>query len=208
MHAMPSDVAFTPAVKAIQQRKGSRGAYARMERGRGWQTAITPDLADFLADLDMFYLGTANSEGQPYIQYRDGPPGSASTLVEEGKHRDIHGADAAREALRKSVTGLTRERARYIDQRLVAGDPAQALLDAVGANPANLIVVGNRGLGASQGQLLGSVPAAVVRNAVCDVLVVQTSALDEERMFRPAEGTADGAGPVAEADPGGRSSAR
>ena len=46
-----------------------------MERGRGWQTTVTPDLAEFLADLDMFYLGTANAEGQPYIQYRGGPPG-------------------------------------------------------------------------------------------------------------------------------------
>ncbi|MBM2620273.1 MFS transporter [Actinoplanes sp. LDG1-06] len=102
----------------------------------------------------------------------------------EGVHRDIHGLEVAREALDKSVTGLTRERARYIEQLLVRGDPAQALLDTVGNNPANLIVVGNRGLGASQGQLLGSVPAGVVRNAVCDVLVVQTSALDEERLFR------------------------
>jgi maltose/moltooligosaccharide transporter len=105
-------------------------------------------------------------------------------------HRDIFGVDAAREALAKSVTALTRERARFIDQRIVAGDAAQALLDTVGANPANLIVVGNRGLGASEGQLLGSVPAGVVRNAVCDVLVVQTSALDEERLFaKPAEET-------------------
>ena len=103
----------------------------------------------------------------------------------EGAHRDLYGAEAAREALEKSVTGLTKERARYIEQRLVAGDPAQALLDTVGANPANLIVVGNRGLGASEGQLLGSVPADVVKNAVCDVLVVQTSALDEDRMFAP-----------------------
>jgi len=46
-----------------------------MERGRGWQTTVTPDLAEFLADLDMFYLGTANAEGQPYIQYRGGSPG-------------------------------------------------------------------------------------------------------------------------------------
>ncbi|MDG3006744.1 pyridoxamine 5'-phosphate oxidase family protein [Paludisphaera mucosa] len=75
MHEVPSDVAFTPAVKAIQQRKGSRGGYARMERGGGWSTIVTPDLAEFLADLDMFYLGTANAEGQPYIQYRGGPPG-------------------------------------------------------------------------------------------------------------------------------------
>jgi maltose/moltooligosaccharide transporter len=112
--------------------------------------------------------------------YRGGAPGASTSA---GMHRDIYGADAAREALGKSVTALTKERARYIDQRIVEGDPAQALLDAVGNNPANLIVVGNRGLGADEGQLLGSVPAGVVRNAVCDVLVVQTSALDEDRLF-------------------------
>jgi len=124
--------------------------------------------------------------------YREDAP--AGTAVTEGAHRDIYGAEVAREALGKSVTGLTKERARYIEQRLVAGDPAQALLDTVGQNPANLIVVGNRGLGASKGQLLGSVPADVVKNAVCDVLVVQTSALDEERLFAPdpsGAGTAD-----------------
>src|SRR5947209_16875048 len=75
MRTFPSDVAFTPAVKALQQRKGSRQSYARMEKGRGWRTTVTPDLVEFLADLDMFYLGTANAEGQPYIQYRGGPPG-------------------------------------------------------------------------------------------------------------------------------------
>lgn len=112
--------------------------------------------------------------------YREG----SDKAPAEGVHRDLYGVEVAREALDASVTGLTRERARYIEQRLVQGDPAQALLDVVGANPANLIVVGNRGLGASQGQLLGSVPAGVVRNAVCDVLVVQTSALDEERLFK------------------------
>jgi maltose/moltooligosaccharide transporter len=126
--------------------------------------------------------------------YRDGGGGARPAPGPgAGVHRDIHGIEAAREALGKSVSGLTNERVRYVEQQLVAGDPAQALLDAVGANPANLIVVGNRGLGASEGQLLGSVPAAVVRNAVCDVLVVQTSALDEDRMFaarHPAEGGA------------------
>jgi maltose/moltooligosaccharide transporter len=141
--------------------------------------------------------------------YRDSSTGGASPAGEKF-HRDLYGAEAARKALEKSVTGLTRERARYIEQRIVAGDPAQALLDTVGANPANLIVVGNRGLGASEGQQLGSVPAGVVRNAVCDVLVVQTSALDEERMFSagvPAE-AADGDGPTTGADPGGRSPTR
>jgi predicted pyridoxine 5'-phosphate oxidase superfamily flavin-nucleotide-binding protein len=75
MRKFPSDIAFTSAVIAIQERKGSRTSYARMERGRGWETTVTPELAEFLADLDMFYLGTANAEGQPYIQYRGGSPG-------------------------------------------------------------------------------------------------------------------------------------
>ena len=75
MRNVPSDVAFTPAVKAVQEWKGSRKSYARMEQGAGWQTTVTPELADFIADLDMFFLGTANAEGQPYIQYRGGLPG-------------------------------------------------------------------------------------------------------------------------------------
>jgi maltose/moltooligosaccharide transporter len=138
--------------------------------------------------------------------YTDADP-STAPAPGEGQHRNIYGVDAARAAMGKSVTELTRERARYIDQQLVAGDPAQALLDTIGANPANLIVVGNRGLGANEGQLLGSVPAAVVKNAVCDVLVVQTSALDEDRLrddrlFKrdPAAAAADDSRPSPGAD--------
>ena len=56
---------------------------------------------------------------------------------------------------RSRSPALTKERARYIEQRLVRGGPAQALLDTVGANPANLIVVGNRGLGAQRGTAAG-----------------------------------------------------
>ncbi len=82
MRTFPSDVAFTPAVKAVQEARGSRRSYARMEKGRGWRTTVTPDLDDFLADLDMFYLGTANAEGQPYIQYRGGPPGFLKAIDE------------------------------------------------------------------------------------------------------------------------------
>lgn len=75
MREFPSDIAFTPAVKAIQSEKGSRSSYSRMEERGGWQTTVTPELEAFLADLDMFYLGTSNAEGQPYIQYRGGVPG-------------------------------------------------------------------------------------------------------------------------------------
>jgi predicted pyridoxine 5'-phosphate oxidase superfamily flavin-nucleotide-binding protein len=82
MRAIPSDVAFTLAVKVIQDRKGSRSSYAHMEEVRGWQTVVTPELSEFLADLDMFYLGTANAAGQPYIQYRGGSPGFLRVLDE------------------------------------------------------------------------------------------------------------------------------
>jgi len=70
-----SDIAFTPAIKAIQARKGSRQTYARMEEGGAWRTTITPDLADFIAAQTSVFLGTANAEGQPYIQHRGGPAG-------------------------------------------------------------------------------------------------------------------------------------
>lgn len=77
-----SDVAFTPAVKAIQSRKGSRSAYARMESQGGWATAITPDLAAFIAAQTSVFLATANAQGQPYIQHRGGPPGFLQVLDE------------------------------------------------------------------------------------------------------------------------------
>ena len=80
MRPIPSDIAFTDSVKAIQTRKGSRRGYARMESAGGWETRVTPQLAEFLAELDMFYLGTANAAGQPYIQYRGGPPGFLKVL--------------------------------------------------------------------------------------------------------------------------------
>lgn len=78
-----SDIAFTPAVKAIQTEKGSRSSYARVEASGGWETTVTPELRAFLTELDMFYLGTANAGGQPYIQYRGGPAGFLKVVDEK-----------------------------------------------------------------------------------------------------------------------------
>ncbi len=77
-----SDIAFTPAVKAEQVRRGSRAQYERLEQGRGWASVVTPDLAQQLAAVRSFYLGTASAEGQPYIQHRGGPPGFLAVLDE------------------------------------------------------------------------------------------------------------------------------
>jgi len=75
-----SDIAFTPSVKAIQERKGSRKQYARMEESDGWSDTITQELADFLSEVDSLYLATANVDGRPYIQHRGGPKGFLKVL--------------------------------------------------------------------------------------------------------------------------------
>ncbi|MDF8332181.1 pyridoxamine 5'-phosphate oxidase family protein [Novosphingobium cyanobacteriorum] len=75
-----SDIAFTPSVKAFQSARGSRESYARIEQRGGFRTAITADLAEFIAGIDTAYLATATAEGQPYAQHRGGPPGFIQVL--------------------------------------------------------------------------------------------------------------------------------
>ncbi len=77
-----SDVAFTPTVKALQARKGSRQGYEKMEERGAWQTRISPELAAFIAAQTSVFLATANAAGQPYIQHRGGPPGFLRVLDE------------------------------------------------------------------------------------------------------------------------------
>ena len=80
MNTPISDIAFTPSVKAIQERKGSRTQYARMEERDGWEHTITPELTDFLGEMDSIYLATANAGGRPYIQHRGGAKGFLKVL--------------------------------------------------------------------------------------------------------------------------------
>jgi hypothetical protein len=77
-----SDIAFTPAVKAAQKKRGTREAYVKMEQRGGWQNKVTAELAEFVAQRDSFYLATASADGQPYIQHRGGPKGFLKVLDE------------------------------------------------------------------------------------------------------------------------------
>jgi hypothetical protein len=79
-HTYSSDVAFTPAVKAIQTRKGSRDAYADVEERGGWRTEIDENLAAFLGETNSLFFATASADGQPYIQHRGGPKGFVKIL--------------------------------------------------------------------------------------------------------------------------------
>ena len=71
-----TDIAFSPAVKAAQTRKGSRKAYEGMEMG----DAITPDLKTYIQTRDSAYLATASADRQPYVQHRGGPAGFLKVL--------------------------------------------------------------------------------------------------------------------------------
>jgi predicted pyridoxine 5'-phosphate oxidase superfamily flavin-nucleotide-binding protein len=70
-----SDIAFTASVKAVQTRKKSRAAYARIEARGGFRVVVDEELKKFLAEVDTAYLATANAAGQPYAQHRGGPKG-------------------------------------------------------------------------------------------------------------------------------------
>ena len=77
-----TDIAFSPAVKAVQERRGSRTAYARLEQNGGWDTMVDAVLAKFIAGQRSFYLATASKDGQPYVQHRGGPPGFLRVIDE------------------------------------------------------------------------------------------------------------------------------
>jgi uncharacterized protein len=80
MYAYPSDVAFTPSVKTVQTRKGSRASLKHREESHPWPKNIPPELAKFIEAQVSVFLATANVDGQPYIQHRGGPPGFLRVL--------------------------------------------------------------------------------------------------------------------------------
>ena len=66
---------FTPVVKALQEKYGSRRQYARMEEGGSSADRLGPEETRFIAERDTFYMATIGSSGWPYIQHRGGPKG-------------------------------------------------------------------------------------------------------------------------------------
>jgi predicted pyridoxine 5'-phosphate oxidase superfamily flavin-nucleotide-binding protein len=73
---------FTPVVKALQERYGSRRQYAKREDSGFSQDGIGPSEIEFLAESDSFYMASTGATGWPYIQHRGGPHGFLKVIDE------------------------------------------------------------------------------------------------------------------------------
>ncbi|HXA50039.1 MAG TPA: pyridoxamine 5'-phosphate oxidase family protein, partial [Candidatus Acidoferrum sp.] len=69
------NLVFTPVIRALQEKHGSRRQYARMAAGAGERDRLGPDESAFLAERDSFYIATVGATGWPYVQHRGGPKG-------------------------------------------------------------------------------------------------------------------------------------
>ena len=77
-----ASIVFTPAARQAQAERGSATSYAQRV-AEGFPDTITPELAKFIAEQDMAFLGTASGEGAPYIQHRGGPKGFIKVVDEK-----------------------------------------------------------------------------------------------------------------------------
>jgi uncharacterized protein len=75
-----TEIAFTPGVKAEQERRGSRKSYARLEDGGPHHDRLGANETAFIGQRDSFYMATVSETGWPYIQHRGGPPGFVRVL--------------------------------------------------------------------------------------------------------------------------------
>jgi uncharacterized protein len=82
MSARFAEIAFTPGVQALQERRGSRAHYARHASAGGRADPLGPNEAGFIAERDSFYMATVSETGWPYVQHRGGPKGFLKVLDE------------------------------------------------------------------------------------------------------------------------------
>ena len=73
---------FTPAIKALQERYGSRRQYAKLESSGKGRDALGAEESEFLGERDSFYMASVGAGGWPYIQHRGGPKGFLKVIDE------------------------------------------------------------------------------------------------------------------------------
>lgn len=81
MPNMYHEIAFTPAVKAMQEAEGSREIYAKYEASpKEMRTELTGPELQYIAERDSFYMASVSETGWPYMQHRGGPKGFIKAL--------------------------------------------------------------------------------------------------------------------------------
>ena len=77
-----ANIAFTPAVRDVQTRLGSRENYAPFDDVPAQNNLVGPREAEFIAARDGFYQATVSETGWPYVQFRGGPAGFLKVIDE------------------------------------------------------------------------------------------------------------------------------
>ena len=78
-----ADIAFTPKVRAEQDRRGSAKTYGKFLSDERWGgDVLGPEEAAFLTDRDGFFQASTSETGWPYVQFRGGIPGFIKILDE------------------------------------------------------------------------------------------------------------------------------
>jgi uncharacterized protein len=76
-------LAFTPGIKALQERHGSRRQYARLEKSGASRDRLGRRESEFIAERDSFYQASVGETGWPYVQHRGGPKGFLNVIDEQ-----------------------------------------------------------------------------------------------------------------------------
>lgn len=104
--------------------------------------------------------------------YKEGAAGAGGVPAEF--RGSIMSIDRAESVLADSAD-RARSRGVKVEQHACTGDPAAALLDLAEELDADLLVVGNKGIGSAKRFVLGNVPSKVVHHASCSTYVVHTT---------------------------------
>lgn len=83
---------FTPVVKELQERYGSRRQYERIAASGPSRARLGDFESEFLSERDSFYWATIGATGWPYVQHRGGPKGFLKVIDDHTiAFADFHG---------------------------------------------------------------------------------------------------------------------
>ena len=100
--------------------------------------------------------------------------GRAADSLGQGESYRMHGSASVYAILQDARERAKAAGAHDIEEQAIVGAPVNALLHLAEEVKADLLVVGNLGVGTVAGRLLGSVPDTVARKAKVDILIVHT----------------------------------